>query len=136
MKSALLLLLLGCSEGTGKDDKEEPAPPLVLSPSGEHTLSQAMVPLVVWVPSEWRGSAVKVELDGQDITDPLGVLRGRWSRGGGADYIATLDLLGLKPGRHELALTFTDKEGAAHVLRSRFRTDPGVRIDVRIVDEA
>jgi len=79
----------------------------VLSPSDGSEQSAPWIPVTVQLPESYAGGEAALWLDGRSVTDSLGLIRDRVSfRGGGADYIATLDLIDLEPGEHELRMLF------------------------------
>jgi hypothetical protein len=104
----------------------------VVSPSDGVTVRAPWVPLLVRLPELVADDAVSVTIDGADATDPLGLVRARDSqRGGGVDYLATLDTTELDPGFHDLEVAV---EGVPPV-RTRFEVaHPESRVDFEVTD--
>lgn len=107
----------------------------VVSPSPDAVIGALRVPLTVRLPDDWEGSTATVSLDGDDVTDPTGFVKGSWVWPGDHAYVAALDLDGLDAGRHRLKVVFTDDAGRRITVRRRFQVDDsGCRLDYRIVD--
>ncbi len=84
---------------------------LVTSPSPGATLAAPWIPISIRLPGSYIDGEVSTELDGADVTDPLGFIRGRYNHlDGEADYLGWLDLRGVDDGPHTLDFTIR-KEG-------------------------
>ena len=60
----------------------------VISPSDGAVLRSPWTPMMLRMPESYVGGHVSVSLDGVDVTDPLGLVRGRSKHlDGGADYL-------------------------------------------------
>ncbi len=123
-----LLALPGCSDTRG---------PLVQSPVPKAELRQDWTPLVVGVPKGWQWAELEILLDGEDVTDPLGVVRRR--KGGkkkGHQYIQQLALDGLEPGPHELQVTIRRAWRFPTVLKRQFTWKPAAhKVELSLRDE-
>ncbi len=126
----MIVLLLSCT------------PPTLLSPSEGSVQTGPWIPVLAQVIETATPAEVTLWLDDQDVSDPLGIVRDRLALyGGGHDYLATLELLGLQPGEHVLRLdlggqpqaesTFTWAP-APHRLTVRVHQD-GDPVDARVL---
>lgn len=119
------MLLAACTTQSQDPPAVEPTTPRLLSPRDGTKVRVGVFPLMVRMPSTLIGAPVHVDLDGQDITDPLGLSRARWSaHGKGGEYLATLDVHGLTPGLHTLTVTFTPEDAPAQVAQAQFEWEP------------
>ncbi len=123
------------------DTTASPPKARITSPSTGRVVRDDLIPLTAWTPEVMPEAVVSARLDGVDITDPVGIYRRRWSRGGGADYLSVLDLSALKPGPHSLSLTFLAPSAKGTSLPDRremesvFEYAPHpCRVDLRLVD--
>ena len=120
-----ILIATACQTSDPSPGKEEPESPILVSPLDGAEARVDVFPLVVRLPSALKDSSVVARLDGEEITDPLGLTRLRWAaQGGGAEYLATLDLSASAPGAHHLAVSFTDASGTTSVAESHFTWTP------------
>lgn len=124
-------------EGELSEPPPAPVEPALLSPSDGVRLDRSpWIPLSARLPDRAAGAVVSVTLDGRPWSDPQAVLRRRIARrGGGLDYLATLDLLPLQAGQHTLELRAELPGQAPVVLRSRFTyAPPPHRVELEVVD--
>ncbi len=122
---------LSCAEPVGN------GPPFIISPRPGSVVGDLRIPLTAWLPSEWQDAQIRVTLDGVDISDPVGFVRGRGPKTGGPlDYMAMLDLEGVADGAHNLWVIAQFPNGSEEVVVSRFNVQAHpMRVDFRIVDE-
>lgn len=106
------------------------APPSVAVPSGEEALGAPWTPLLVRMDEDWTDATVQASLDGEPLDDP-GVVRARSrGRGGGVDWISSLDLGPLSPGEHDLR--FSVRRGDGEWLLDRSFTIERGPVEVRL----
>ncbi len=119
----------------GRGGGRRPAPsfsePALQIPASGGRVTQPDLPVLARLPDDATALAVSLWLDGRDVTDPLGVLATRSPNlGGGVDYLATLDLIDLAPGPHELEL-----RAGPHTLTAPFTYAPApIRLDLELLD--
>ncbi|MBN1336240.1 MAG: CehA/McbA family metallohydrolase [Deltaproteobacteria bacterium] len=122
------LLDAGCAQG--------PRPAIQSPPKGS-LLTQDWTPVVVLVPASWKDARFEVSVDGTPVDDPLAIVRDRQSASKkGAQYLGTLDLEAIGPGRHRMkVVVHPSRWRPGHVLKTNFTVARAAgRISVRVVD--
>ena len=119
MVTDLFLLLLACACST------VPVSVPVISPADRSIQDGPRIPLLVRLPTGWAEAKATTSLDGEEATDPLGVVRSRqeWL-GGGVDYIADLSLTELPAGGHTLLFQAALPDGRELTAESTFIVAP------------
>jgi hypothetical protein len=107
------------------------------NPSDKVVVRAPWIPLVVRLPDGWDGATASLTLDGKPWVDSAAVLRPRGPlKGGGVDYIATLQTGDLADGEHTMGATFA-KLGLTDLSYTTTFEQNGRehKVDVKVVDD-